>query len=83
MESLLLNKYRTLSVEARTNMIADAANYIGSNTFAALVRDLVPEDIDPKNKHNKSSIYFVCSQMAAYKEMPRLQGEIHAWLSKY
>jgi hypothetical protein len=83
MESLFLNKYRTTSSATRAQMISEAKNYVGDQSFLNLLVNLDVNDIDPKNKHRPSSIYFVASQMLAFRDMPRFQAEVKEWLGKF
>lgn len=83
MESMFLNKYRTSSSASRAQMISEAKNYIGDTSFLNLLANLDLNDIDPKNKSRPSSIYFVASQMVAFRDMPRFQAEVKEWLEKF
>ena len=83
MEATFLNKYRTLPPSTRALMLSEAQNYIADGSFLNLLSNLNVNDVDPKNKHKPDSIYFVCSMMTAYKEMPRFQGEVKEWLHRF
>lgn len=64
-------------------MLADASNYIGNPSFLNMLSSIDVNDIDPKNKGRVSSIYFVCSQMRAFHDLSRFQGEVREWLHRY
>ena len=83
MESVFLNKYRTITSANRALMVMEARNYIGDQGFLNMLANLDVNDIDPKNKHRASNIYFVANQMLAFREMPRFQAEVKTWLERY
>lgn len=83
MESVLLNKFRTLPSSSRAQLISNARNYIQDTSFLNLLSNLDVNDTDPKNKTRPSSIYFVCAQMRAFHNMPRFQGEVKLWLANH
>jgi len=83
MESVFLNKFRTLVPAKRAQMVLDAPNHICDTNFLNMLSNLDLNDVDPKNKSRPSSIYFVCGQMRAFHDMPRFQAEVKAWLQAH
>ena len=84
MESMLLNKYRTLEIALRQQMIDDAKNYIGDATILKLIEGLDVSDIDSLHSGYDDNIYYLCHKLRnEYADYPRLRAEISTWLTKH
>lgn len=65
----------------RAQMISSARQYVKHDQFLNIIQNLDINDVDTRNKHKSTSIYWISAQLAAFNGVVDVCTQVNEWLN--